>query len=392
MQKIVVKENSTRKIKLQFSLLQFTFWCSWCAFTSFSLLYFKSMGLSDTQIGFALSINILCGILGQLIWGFLCDRFRTIRKIFILANFMIGVIVLLFLIAKSPLFILSLMGLLGFAQIPQPAILDTWILKKMPGREQEYGSIRLWASIGFALSALVFGRLIDRFGYPTMFISALFFLVLSLILSWMIPDIKEKITEREGLKKAYKELLTRKTYLFFICICFTIGLAARTTHTLLPLIIEKVNGHAGHLGLALFITGIAEIPMLIASRKFGKRFKSLNLILLSCFFYLVQFIFLFLAKSPLLIFFAMIFQGLAFGNYLPSVRLFVYENAPKNLRTTTQTLTDGISSSLTGVIGSAVGGVIIQNFGVHTMVIICIFLIASVIIVLLLRACNKKNH
>lgn len=381
-------ENKSDKLK--FSFIQLTFWCSWCAFTSFAALFLKKKGLSQAQIGLALSISTLGGILGQFIWGFLCDKLKTIKKNFIAANLLMWISILAFLFLGGPVWVFILMFILGFAQIPQPSVLDTWILKKLPGREEEYGKIRLWASVGFALFALGFGWAIEFFGYQVIFITASFFIVLTLFVSFRVSDAKEKENRHESLKESFRALFKNKRYFFFIMVCFIIGLAYRTVHLLLPLIIDHVKGGAFELGLAYFFGVAAEIPMLLASKKLSTRFKSNTLILFSDILYMVQFAILIIATSPFLVMAAMVAQGLAFGNYLPSIRLFVYESAPESLRTSAQTLADAIVSSLTAVIGSAAGGLIIQNYGVKTVLIIGMGLLASAFVILLIDILRNK--
>lgn len=371
--------------KLKFSSIQLTFWCSWCAFTSFAALFFKDKGLSESEIGFALSLSTLGGILGQFVWGLLCDKLRTIKKNFIAANIMILAVILSFLFIRSTIWVLVLMFLLGFAQVPQPSILDTWILKKLPGKEEEYGHIRLWASAGFAVSALTFGFMIRQFGFNIMFIAATFFILLTLFVTTRLADASEDNKTHEGLKKSFKALFTNKRYLFFISVCFIIGLAYRTAHLLLPLIIDHVKGTSWDLGLAYFFGVITEIPMLLASKKLSKKYKSNILILFSVVLYMIQFALLIIAKSPFMVLVAMFAQGLAFGNYLPSIRLFVYENAPENLRTSAQTFADAICSSLSGVIGSAVGGIIIENYSVTAVLMIGMGLLVLALIILLIN-------
>ncbi len=43
-------------------------------------------------------------------------------------------------------------------------------------------------SVGVAISAFVFGRVIERFGYPTAFLAAASCVVLGIGLIWMAPD------------------------------------------------------------------------------------------------------------------------------------------------------------------------------------------------------------
>lgn len=138
---------------------------------------------------------------------------------------------------------------------------------------------------------------------------------------------------------------------------------------------------------------MAEIPVLIASKRFAKQFKSLTLIAFSGILFLIHFIILYLAQNAFLVIVSMIAQGLAFGNYLPSVRLFVFENAPKELRTSAQTFQDAITSCLTAAIGSAAGGVIIQNYGIRTVLFIGMgLLVLAVSIILLKIVFMRKNR
>lgn len=377
--------------KLKFSSIQLTFWCSWCAFTSFSALFFKQKGLSDAEIGFAISLSTLGGILGQFVWGFLCDKFRTIKKNFIAANLMIWVVILSFLFFNSTSLILIMMFLLGFAQVPQPSILDTWVLKKLAGKEEEYGHIRLWASAGFAFFALGFGWAIHYFGFNVMFMAASFFILMTLIVTTRLADVSQENQPHESLKKSFKALFTNRRYLFFIMICFLVGLAYRTVHLLLPLIINNVKGTSGDLGLAYFFGVITEIPMLLASKKLSKKLKTNILILFSVILFMIQFLILIIAENPFMVIVAMFAQGLAFGNYLPSIRLFVYENSPKNLRTSAQTFADAICSSLTGVIGSAGGGIIIENYGVPAVLMLGMGLLALAFAILIVDIFHKAK-
>ncbi len=379
--------------KIRFSIIQLTFWCSWCSFTSFAAMYFQDKGLTESQIGLAISLSTCGGIFGQFFWGFMCDRFRTIKKNFILANILIWLSVMSFLFIKTPFFIIIMMFALGFSQVPQPSILDTWILKKLPDNEEEYGHIRLWASAGYGVFALIFGWVINKFGFRSMFIATSFFIGTTLIFAFRSEDAYDS-RNKVRLKESFKILFSNREYLFFIFICFTIGLAFRTTHLLLPLIMNNVKGNSGHLGFAYFIGLMAEIPVLILSKKFAKRFKVLTLIAFSCVLFTVHFIILYLTQSPFMVIVSMVAQGLAFGNYLPVVRLFVYETAPEDLRTSAQTFQDAITSSLTAVIGSAAGGIIIQNYGVGTVLLIGIGLLVfslSVIIFKIAVLHGNKN-
>jgi predicted MFS family arabinose efflux permease len=206
-----------------------------------------------------------------------------------------------------------------------------------------------------------------------------------------LSDAANDECKQESLIKSFKALVSNRRYIFFVIICFIIGLAFRTIRLLLPLIIDSVKGDSGDLGLAYFFGVIMEIPMFLASKKLTKKFKPNILILISVILYLIEFLILIIAASPFMVMVAMIAQGLAFGTYLPSVRLFVYENSPENLRTSAQTLADAIYSSLTAVIGTAAGGIIIEKYGVKAVLFIGIGLLSLALIILIISSFIKSK-
>ena len=384
MKNVIAKNLSKIPFKIKFSVLEFTFWCSWCAFSSFAALFFRHRGLSEGQIGLALSFSTLAGILGQLFWGTLCDRKDKIKGPFMAANLLIGLTTLAFIPFRHPLIIFCLKALLGFAQVPQPAILDTWVLRSLKDQEKQYGHIRMWASLGFGLFAFLFGRLLEFTGFSALFIASSIFIGLTLFMSSLTGDVPRDNSgnKKDGLLKSFKKLIRERRYRFFIGVCFLIGLSARTVHLLLPLLVEKAGGTSRDLGLALFFGIITEIPMLLLSKRLAARFNSRVLIGLSVLLYLGQLGFLLFASSPFFIYVAMVLQGLAFGNYLPSFRLLIYESSPEELRTSAQTLGDSLCSSLTAVIGTAAGGFVIESHGVTPVLIGGLVLLGIALILL----------
>jgi MFS transporter, PPP family, 3-phenylpropionic acid transporter len=301
-----------------------------------------------------------------------------------MANFLLLFITLCFRFINEPVIIIIFMAVMGFAQNPQPGILDSWILKKFEGREGEYGFIRSWASLGFALFALFYGQIIDLVGWNIIFVFSTLFFIASLVVSYFKEDVSKKDFKKAPSvsKDAIFQLIGNSQYRYILLIGFVMNLATSSVFIFLPLIISSVGGTSKHLGAALFTSVIAEVPTFILSKRILLRFRPKTVLMISSSISIILFTLLFFAKTPATIIIVTSIEGFAFGSYLSSVRRFVNRVSPLDLRTTDQTVYDGVCTGLTGVIAGIVSGFLLQNYGVPMLLGMCMTLSITGIIIL----------
>src|SRR3989442_1758123 len=101
-------------------------------------------GLSPAQVGFALSLGTVSRALFPPLWGWLADRIRARRPIFVLSTLSAGGVMLLLALPVAPGAILSLLFLFGFLLVPASPILETLTLARLAHRRDHYGRVRLW--------------------------------------------------------------------------------------------------------------------------------------------------------------------------------------------------------------------------------------------------------
>src|SRR5699024_6290340 len=123
---------------------------------SFLPIYLDFKGLSGTEIGWVLAIGPLASIISQPFWGFLSDKYRTVKWVLIMT--IIGMLI----------FILIFGALFYFFSSPVGALGDSLAQRQADLLNISFGSIRTWGSIGFALSSLVIGQLLNIFGVEFM--------------------------------------------------------------------------------------------------------------------------------------------------------------------------------------------------------------------------------
>lgn len=80
--------------QLQLSTLQFVFWATMAAYFPFTVVFLQAKGLSNTAIGAILSLNSFISIFAQPLGGILSDRYRSVKKVFLLCMIISALIML----------------------------------------------------------------------------------------------------------------------------------------------------------------------------------------------------------------------------------------------------------------------------------------------------------
>jgi PPP family 3-phenylpropionic acid transporter len=135
----------------------------------------------------------------------------------------------------------------------------------------------------------------------------------------------------------------------------------------LPQIVESVNGSRGQLGTIYAIKAVSEIPFFFFSKRLLKRFRPLFLIAVSAVFISIQYYLYSVVETPAQILIMQLVHGPSFGLFMSGVVYYVYSLAPERLKATAQTLAYSLRIGVSGLIGSSLGGLIIDTYGVKAL-------------------------
>ncbi len=145
-------------------LFYFIFYAAMAALSPFLTLYYQSLGLSGTQIGLLAGLVPLTGMLSGTLWSATADATRRYRAI--LLTGIAGSWVATFFVSRAT----GLAGLLplvlinAFFAAPIGALIDSSVVAQLGDNRADYGRIRLWGSVGWGVSALLAGPVLERAG------------------------------------------------------------------------------------------------------------------------------------------------------------------------------------------------------------------------------------
>lgn len=157
-------------------LFYFCYFAAMASFAPFLALYYRQIGLSEGQIGLLAGIPPLLGLVAAPLWGGLADATQQHKRLLSLT--VIGAasaVALLSQVTTLP-WLLAAVVLYAFCNNPIMPLVDNAVLLLLGDRKAEYGKHRLWGAVGWGVTAIVLGALIESAGLQWAFLSALLFL------------------------------------------------------------------------------------------------------------------------------------------------------------------------------------------------------------------------
>ncbi|PYZ95257.1 MFS transporter [Salipaludibacillus keqinensis] len=343
----------------------FFFHSSMTIMISYLPVYFQSLGLTGNQIGVLLAVGPAAAIIAQPFWGFMSDRLKTVKRILLLC--LSSALAVGFIVFQVAEFILLLPLLYMFFSFMSPAggLGDSLAQKVSIQRSVSFGSIRMWGSLGFASASLVGGYILSAIGIANIYYVYASFLVVALIFTYFAPD---SVPSKKPVKlsSAFKLMKNRQLVIFFLLI-LSISLTHRMNDSFLGLYIIELGGNESIIGLAWFIGVATEATVFAFSVYWLRGYHPLTYISIAAFIYVLRWLLMSFAPDPTFLLFVQVLHGLAFATFYLTAFQFVSKLVPEELESTGHLLFISVFFGISGVIGSILGGVIINSFEVRSL-------------------------
>lgn len=333
--------------------------------------YLNHIGYSASQRGVILAGMSLIGIFGQFLFGFLSDKYRTVKKFYYAT--LIGLVVfsgLTYAISKNMfyyhLITVAFMG--GLFQIVV-GLLDAWTLEINPYLVLHYGKIRAFGALGWAIGAPMTAWIVNSMGYDKLGLANLVITLLTLAVSWTLKDAI-KIPHKEGLHFGdVKMLLRRKEYLVLVAILFLVSvIASADMYTVIDKIL-LLGGTNAQVSLKWSVQAMFELPLFFLGARLLIRFGGKKLMLFAIAMYFIRFIGYAWASTSTMLIALAAFQMVTFPLINVSSKVLITSESPDHLRSTGLLFASSMSWSLASFIVPLMFGFIVEKFGIDATLI-----------------------
>lgn len=246
------------------------------------VLYLTDRGLSPTGAGIVVGLMSAVGVLVIPLWGRLADSSFGVTRALRLSC-VLAALASVALLAAGRLLpaVVACALLLAAARAPGEALADSLAVSTASG-SSDYGRVRMWASVGFAVTVGTWGLVLERTGlglillaYPATLLVA----ALSTRRTVTVRDPAHEPEEPTGPAGRPTGLLTPHV-LVLLGAVLVFGVAMATAFTVLPLRIVDAGGAVWVVGVSAVVGAAAEIPLMHRSAWFAARLGARPTVLL----------------------------------------------------------------------------------------------------------------
>lgn len=366
-------------------LMFFFYNAAFCLYFGFIVSYLSAKGFGSGYIGLVITLCALINMVTQPIFGYFSETYLPTKYIMfgicllsIPIGFMLPYTVSVPFMAGSAVVLLSVLEYPGFP------ISDMWSVKL----HEKYGAIsfgfvRSCGSLGYALAALIFGKIFNIIGIDYMFLFHGIVLLITVFILFPISKVscenkkeKESNSSSISMKDAIKILSKNKKYVLFLASFMFINIGMRFIANFYPVLIELKGGTVGQMGVGIFLMAVSEIPFIWGFNKYSKLFKIEKIMLFALCMFTVRNLSMLLAPNIFFLQLAQITQGISFGIYVPSLLYYMSYITPRKITTTAVTIVSSVVGAVSSVIGTFLGGIMMEKVGAYQSILVCVILSA----------------
>lgn len=391
-------ERALRKNILLFSLFFLLFFAGIGLIMPFLSLQFKAVGYNGVQISLLNMLSALAVILTAPQYGLIFDRSKD-KRLILLISLTIATVTL-FLIPYlrafgAMLVIYTISRVIVSSSITASENLSYQVSADKNGEEKAgFGSLRMWGSLGFALTALLGGMIFQNFGLLRNSRIFLGLMAATFVVLLLMPE--SIFRERRSIESCETALSTRGVIKLISkdqYLLLTVVALALTdplfdgVRSFEPIFMEELGLPVSVIGLAATLSALLEVPMMLGADRLIERIGVQNLVIAILSFDLTRRLLVWIFPSGWVVFALNIMTAISFTLRLITTVHLINLRIPKQYTTTALTFVFNTLNGIMYILSNAISGVIYDAFGARQ-----IYLVSATLCVIALGCALAARH
>jgi MFS transporter, PPP family, 3-phenylpropionic acid transporter len=334
-------------------------------------LFFTRQGLSGTQIGITASIGSVIAMVVAPLWTSESTRRGIIRQALQVSLALSAVGYLLLGQQKLFLWIILVNTLRILVSAAANPLSDSLAVSVTGATKAGFGSIRVWASLGWAVITLCSGWLIQHTGMMSGFTGAAAMLLTgSLMLFWIRPGYfqpnpLQQNTASTALLDVARGMLHNPAMIGVGLMMIAIGLGNSGVGQFEIVYMNQLGAQEGLLGIAGMVSAAVEIPCMLWADQLVRRRGARWLLSSAMLMYITLRGLVFFFPSVATIIAERAIGGIAFSFYTVALVRFLSEQSTPGERGTVMALFTVTLASLIGIVATPLAGAAFDRIGTH---------------------------
>ncbi|MBI3076922.1 MAG: MFS transporter [Deltaproteobacteria bacterium] len=336
----------------------------------FLTLYWRQLGLSGPQIGVLYSVTPATAIVAPWVLGYLADRTRRQWEL-LLATSLVSAV--LFAVLAWPAGFWPIFALIipyAVAKTPLLPFVNSLTFAHLAHDRSAYGRLRVWGSVGYIVTAVVLGSLMERATTGIIFLGgALAYLGCTVIALRMRPSERQR-TEGGVAPIAWQDLAAFRPLIPFFVGCLIIAASGGALRNFFGIDLTAKGGSTGLVGLSWAIGVAAEVIVMLQGPRLLSRFGARGLLLAGCLATAIRWTLYAVLTEPLLIVAVSPLHALTFASFYLGAIDHLEQQTPAALRTTGQGLFSAMTFGVGGTLGNLLSGWLFEPLGMPILYLV----------------------
>lgn len=261
---------------LSYFLMYNFYYLSWALFSALISVYLMDWGFKASDVSLVVSASFLTSMITQPIIGKWNDEF-DIKKVNAILFVIVAIGGIVFMVSNS-LFMIAVSYSVVLMMINGVNPVMEKIATASP---YQYGKIRIWGTIGYALGSQFAGILYDLVAPQAIFIVFVLTMILCIIgLVGTEPDIKKEAA-KENEKVKTSTLFKNKKFVYYLAICAIFYGVTNMSNTFVPSMLTDKGLDVDVTSTILSIAVFCEAPLVLFSNRFMDKIANKTLLIIS---------------------------------------------------------------------------------------------------------------
>lgn len=342
------------------SLFYFTWWGTMGSVFPFLSVYLTRLGMSGRDIGLLVAMLPLIYLFMGPLSSALADRWSQRIQMLMLGLAGLGITLMLAWIPQSFWGVAVVILLISLFRSPVVPIADSLITGMSMRHGLNYGTMRLWGSVGFAAMAIGGGAIWEQVGFTPMFVTAGLLLGGVMIITTMLEDrpmVQEQ--QRQPLTKLFRDpglvALLGGTYL--------VGTTLEASFFFGGVYMDSLSGSQFLIGLFLGLSAFSELPTMQYAQAIIRRLRGPGTLMLAYLLLASSYLGHAFAQTPEALLFAAVIKGFGFGLFIVGSVQLLNQRAPDEWASTVQAAFHSGTFGLSPLISLPIAGIIYDELG-----------------------------
>jgi len=327
-------------------------------------LYLKFLEFDAREIGELLAILVGTKLIAPYIWGWIADHTGKRIQIVKIGSFLAAISFLLVYGVTSYWGMAIVMMLYSFfwnAILPQ---FEAGTMNHLGKDHHRYSVIRSWGSIGFIMTVMLVGPMIDKNGTQIILpILSVAFVMIWLSAMITPPDGGQTHIEDESVDKIIK-IIKRPEVMALFAVCFLMQFSHGSYYAFFSIYLESHGYSKTAIGQYWALGVIAEVIVFLAMAKLIMRFGAKRLLVISLIIAVIRWVLTaWFVDNAIIMFVSQTMHAATFGLYHAVAIYFIHHYFTGKLQGRGQALYSSLSFGAGGAAGSLVSGYSWETLG-----------------------------